>query len=721
MSFYLPFESWSTTSTTLSKFWLKWITNGALPPSVGPISSFQVNQRALVIAGPNDDSLAAVNVLRGYGMPHDVFNVGSGDFNLEVTPNSVGAYSFVVLMASMNDLTASQQTRLRTYLNTYNIRLVKLNDFPDPATGVSPYDGSGTSVNQPAYLSPDGAQLAVAAGIQPSILLNTLNLWRIPGRITNSALAKPILMLRPAGSYPVDTVGAAIITYPFYQQLSFYVPSGSWSLTSMVLGHIWFTWGTRGFYPGYRRIMFSTQVDDFFLSTPTQVGQPLFRINAADMNGVQRWQTNLNTRMNAGSSFKLDIIFNGNGVYMETAKALASIQAVQLDPIAYVSVNKEFKKPLGTGIDVWAPINLNPYSSASVAANLNNFLQYDPLFNFIYTNQEQYFLGSHTFTHEDLNNCTYRDAFNEITVNQNFARGVGFDTKPNWSKHSLVSPGISGIFNGDAIRAWRDAGLTSVVGDITRPNINNPNPYWPFITTDASSNNPGFTVIPRASTNIFFNASTPAQNEAVYRGQYGQTQTFKQIVDADASRAVFRFMNLYWDAFMFHQGNLRNSDLSTTVNPPPGPASPLSTYNSGIALPGSRNGATAAYTGGNISILGSWVESVVQLFQQYTNWPMVTYKMDDMEDLYNQRFIRENAGVVVNVNSSPDGFTQFTVRSSRACVYPVTFPTSVVAGNIVNMQAGWRTEKLGADPLTLWIPLDGSSTVTVNLNVLIPN
>ncbi|KAJ3399032.1 hypothetical protein HDV05_002101, partial [Chytridiales sp. JEL 0842] len=397
------------------RVWLKWITNGALPPTVGPLPSFEVNQRVLIIAGPSDDSLAAVNVLRGYGMPYDLYNVGSGDFDLEVTPDAVGAYSFVVLMAAMNSLTPSQHRRLRVYLSSYNVRLVKLNDYPDPGTGVSPYNYLGTAEEQPVYLTAEGADLALAAGVQPSVVLSTFNLWHMPGVISDPEIAKPVLMFQAGAGFPVDTVAAALITYPYYQQLSFYVPSGSWSLTSMVLGHIWFVWGTRGFYPGFRRIMFSAQVDDFFLGTPTQVGQPLFRISAADMMGVQRWQTDLNTRMNAGSNFKLDLIFNGNGVYMETSKAIQNISAVILDPIAYFSVNKEFKKPLGTGIDVWAPINLDPYNSTSVAANLNNFLTHDALFNFVYNNQDQYFLGSHTFTHEDLNNCTYRDAFNEIT------------------------------------------------------------------------------------------------------------------------------------------------------------------------------------------------------------------------------------------------------------------------------------------------------------------
>ncbi|KAJ3402795.1 hypothetical protein HDV05_008230 [Chytridiales sp. JEL 0842] len=652
-------------------------------------------------------------------MPYDLFSVGKGDFTLERTANSVGAYSFIVLMAPMTSLTPSQQNRLTSYLTAYNIRLVRLGDQPDPSTGVSAFNGQGSGDNQPVYLTADGVPLATAAGVQPSILLSTAGLFHVPSKITNPATAKAVLMFQKNAAFPEDTVAAALITYPTYQQLSFYLPFGFWSLTSMVLGHIWFSWGTRGFYPGYRRIMFSTHVDDVFLSTNNQANQPAYRISAADMAAVQKWQTDINKRMNTGSSFKLDLAFNGNGVFAETNTKLASVKQVDLDDIAYFSVNKEFKKPLGTGIDVWAPIDLNPYSVANVAANLPNFLRHDALFNFLYTNQAQYFWNSHSFTHEDLNNCTYRDAFNEITVNQNFAKGIQLDSKSYFSKHSIVSPAISGVFNGDAIRAFKDAGITSVVGDITRPNINNnTNPHWPFITSMESSNNAGFTIIPRAATAIYFNCSTPQENEALYARIYpAQPLNFRGILNAEVERTVYKLMNLHWDAYMFHQVNLRTADLSTAQNPPPGPTAPLSTFNSGVNVPGTRNGATAAYTGGNISILGSWVEAVVQEFNRYVNWPMVTFKMDDMEDLFNARVVRETAGVVVNVAARPDGFTQFTVTSARPCTAPISFPPNVAASNIVGLPAAWKTEKLGSDPLTVWVPLDGRTPVTITLNV----
>jgi hypothetical protein len=123
-------------------------------------------------------------------------------------------------------------------------------------------------------------------------------------------------------------------------------------------------------------------------------------------------------------------------------------------------------------------------------------------------NNAYFYLGSHTFTHEDLNNCSYTDAYSELIYNRNFATAAGWSNLPTWSNFSMVSPGISGVFNGDALKAFVDAGYSSIVGDTSRPNIGNPiNSRWPWITSISSSNYEGFSVIPRFPTAIYFNSS----------------------------------------------------------------------------------------------------------------------------------------------------------------------------------------------------------------------
>jgi hypothetical protein len=80
---------------------------------------------------------------------------------------------------------------------------------------------------------------------------------------------------------------------------------------------------------------------------------------------------------------------------------------------------------------------------------------------------------SHTFTHEDENNATYYDCYNEISWNQAWLAAVGISSAAKFSK-GLIPPAITGLHNGDALRAWETLGITSVVGDNTRPALLNP-------------------------------------------------------------------------------------------------------------------------------------------------------------------------------------------------------------------------------------------------------
>jgi hypothetical protein len=76
---------------------------------------------------------------------------------------------------------------------------------------------------------------------------------------------------------------------------------------------------------------------------------------------------------------------------------------------------------------------------------------------------------SHTFTHEDQDNSTYFDVYREIAWNQAWLKNVGISSATKWSGTGIIPPAITGLHNGDALRAWSDLGITHVVGDNTRP------------------------------------------------------------------------------------------------------------------------------------------------------------------------------------------------------------------------------------------------------------
>jgi len=101
-------------------------------------------------------------------------------------------------------------------------------------------------------------------------------------------------------------------------------------------------------------------------------------------------------------------------------------------------------------------------------------------------------------THEALNNATYSDASKEISFNQAWLKQVGISAAQRFSAGGLVPPAITGLHNGDAIKAWRDNGIKNVVGDNTRPVLmNKDNSFWPLMSTVASNGYAGLLIMPR--------------------------------------------------------------------------------------------------------------------------------------------------------------------------------------------------------------------------------
>lgn len=80
---------------------------------------------------------------------------------------------------------------------------------------------------------------------------------------------------------------------------------------------------------------------------------------------------------------------------------------------------------------------------------------------------------SHTFTHQDENNATYSDVYKEITWNRAWIEAVGISKAKKYSPNGIIPPAITGMHNGDAIRAWVDGGIKYVVGDNTRSGLMN--------------------------------------------------------------------------------------------------------------------------------------------------------------------------------------------------------------------------------------------------------
>jgi hypothetical protein len=161
-------------------------------------------------------------------------------------------------------------------------------------------------------------------------------------------------------------------------------------------------------------------------------------------------------------------------------------------------------KPIGTGVNLW-PSTPVTYPYTTKCTNLDALKTWWAKSS----NLNAFAHVSHTFTHEDQDNATYFDVFQEMTWNQAWLKQVGIAAATRYSPLGLIPPAITGLHNGDAIRAWIASGVTHVVGDNTRPVLlNTVNEMWPLMSTVASNGYAGVQITPRWATNIYYNVNS---------------------------------------------------------------------------------------------------------------------------------------------------------------------------------------------------------------------
>ncbi|KAH6682252.1 hypothetical protein F5X68DRAFT_211366, partial [Plectosphaerella plurivora] len=386
---------------------------------------------------------------------------------------------------------------------------------------------------------------------------------------------------------------------------------------------------TRGVFLGKRKTHLSTQVDDVQL--PTDMYYPagkVFKTRVADMTGHVTWMADLNKRLPAGSAFKLELAHNGNGD-IDAANTATNTVCKPMYPVYtddQVDTPLEFQKPLGTGTDRW-PAEFVTYPWSLQCAQRDAFAKW---FSTL-ANTDAYMHLSHTFTHYELNNATYKDAKREIEFNQKWMNQIGIDKAKQFSASSLVPPAITGLHNGDVIKAWMDSGLTNVVGDNTRaPLKSTVSKYHPLITNVKDNGWAGLTIIPRFATTIYYNCDTPECTTKEWIDTSGGKGTFTDLLNlarADNTRYLFA---LQADPYMFHQANMRQSDMpSITV--------------------GSKTG--------KMSLIMAWTETIAQEMTRLTAWPIISLPQKDIATYFLARQTLDTCRPTLAYGYSADGKT----------------------------------------------------------------
>ncbi|KAF2188804.1 putative extracellular serine-rich protein [Zopfia rhizophila CBS 207.26] len=653
-----------------------------------------VNSTILILSREPNATDSGTCVLRGYGIPFQVVNLalqGGGFPQLNSTPDT-GNYGGIVTVNARGYkggddwkkvLNEKQWDALYKYQEAFGVRMVRLNSWPSSDFGVSAVGDSGVTADQPIAII--DASRFPTANLVVNAQMSTVDLTKYPAKIINTTLATEIAQF---GGQQKSTA-AVINKFPSgrEQQVWFLPFATAFSPTSNLLSHVWIHWMTRGVYLGFRRIYFNTQVDDVFVETELYQTNKAYRITAADFEEHVAWMKEINGKMPAGSKYVIELGHNGNGNIEAAVEKDYDNDPAKCDPqegVEYPAQTDgppEYTKPIGTGKDLWDK-KFTKYQWTLACSKL------DALENYFAekANMKAYFHVSHTFTHEDETNATYADVVKEITWNQEWFKRIGFtdtESAPNFSPNGLIPPGITGLHNGDAIRAWLENGITYAVGDNSRPILMNradrKSDFHPFITNVAENGYDGAYVIGRWGTSVYYNCDLPACTNTEWKAIAAGTGDFNNQLEYEKTVNSRHLLALRWDPFMFHQANMRVSDTSEIT----------------------VNGVKKKY-----SLLMAWTEVVVQELVRLTQWPIITLKHDDIAKAIINRKARDECSPNLTYQLSNDrksitGVTVNAANSKCSMTIPVTFPGAVGSAD------GATKEQVGKDPLTLWVKLDG--------------
>ncbi|KAJ5110965.1 hypothetical protein N7532_001500 [Penicillium argentinense] len=658
--------------------------------SASAIAQANIAANILVIARDSASAGVASSGLNAYGIPFTTLLVPKAGVALPALNSSTSGNFGGIVVASevsydygtsgfQSALTTDQWNQLYAYQLEYGVRMVQYDVYPGPNYGATAI-GSGccdTGVEQDISFT-DISDFPTS-GLKTGAGVSTKGLWHYPATISNTTSTKQIASFAANSVTASDSVAAVINNFDGREQMAFFISfDTTWSATSNYLQHAWITWVTRGLYAGYRRVNLNTQIDDMFLETDIYYPSgTTFRIRTEDMENVKNWIPTILAKMNPGSIYFPEVGHNGNGNIENSSNTDAGYTACNGGGIEYDSppdTALEFQKPLGTGTNLW-PATPTTYSWSTKCNNL------DPLLVWWTTaaNLNSFGSISHTFTHEEQNNATYSDVNKEISFNQAWIKAVGIDQSEHWTSNGIIPPAITGLHNGDALQAWWDNGITNCVGDNTRSVLlNTQNAMWPYFTVTSTDGFDGMQVNPRWATRIYYNCDTPDCTLQEWIDTSAGSGTFEDLLATEKADTMRHLFGLHHDGYMFHQANLRNSDVAELT----------------------INGETAKY-----SIFQAWVETQVYEFTRLVDWPLITLKHQDMSASFLDRYKRDACGYSLNYTVSNKKITAVTVSatdSSCSSKIPVTFPTAPS-----NTQ-GFTVEQVGSDPATVWVQLSGS-------------
>jgi hypothetical protein len=607
------------------------------------------------------------------------------------------AYDYGGTTGWQSAITTDQWTALNNYQLSFNVRMVRIDEYPGASFGTTPgADGGCCTSPVTQNISFSDTSDFPTAQLKANVKVGTDGLYHVPATITDSSTTKAVAVFTPDSGSTVGGVAAVINNFNGREQFVWFISwATDWSQTSNWLQHAHIHWMTRGVFVGKRKVHLSDQIDDMQLSTemfyPTNI--PEVKIGITDLEAHVDWQTSINSRLPAGSDFWLEIGHNGNGDIINSTLTDDDMNTNKCNPpdAVYweqdVQAPNEWRKPLGTGDDVWPTgTKYETYSWSLACAKIDQFA----LWFTKAANLNHFAHLSHTFSHMSLNNATYHDAKREIQFNQAWMKQMGIDTATRFTANGIIPPAITGLNNGDSIQALMENGIKHVVGDNTRPATRNPNSvYWPLISTYATNGYDGLTIIPRFSSRIYFNCHTPDCTTREWIQTSAGSGDFNTLLALEKTSSTRNLLALQSDPYMFHQANM---------------------YTTGNDI------RTIGDQTRRMSLVMAWTETVVQEMIRLTNWPITSQTQDQMATYFTNRMTLDACSPKMSYVWSNDGKTLQKVvvtANGNTCSTPI--PVTIPKGSVTASGGSVTSDVVGAEPPIQWVTLNGSP-VTLTLS-----
>jgi hypothetical protein len=588
---------------------------------------FEVEMKVLLLSATSDTLIEpeltiAIKALQSFGITYDhkVLTQDSDLISRELLSleenNGVGKYYAIVLTTGLlvfqnkeriwnSALTQDQWTQLEDYERRFHIRRVSLSTWPTPAIGLTVAGTPGSDNNDVIMANNLGPY---TSGMVPELRTSLSYTWQTPAKILDSSKVKPVFYFgnKVENEKPL---AAAIINFSDHrEQMHFFFVQSQYSMPSLLAIPIWLRWVTGNIYMGKRRVYLNVQVDDFFLNTDRWSpylsknpgdGSRNYRLRPEDLDYFVKYRHENLISLSGDPNFKIDLAFNGFGVW--------EARGYKKDAL---------------------------------------FMQAKKLTN-------EYNWISHTYSHMDLNLFNYERAMDEFNKNTEMAKDIfGSEEHPSYSRKSMVTPRISGLFVPGVLKAMVDSQILYVAGDTTRPEITPGNMYVGRWTTKEQNGFEGVLIIPRAATEIYYDVTDTIELSSEYNHRYrkyfGRDLSYQEIYQRESDRVVRSLLRLEPIPNMFHVTNLR-----------------------AFLLPEESENKN------RVSLISLWLDAVLAEYRKYSTLPVRALKFDNLAEIFIQRMDYEKCGARSYLTFKDRKPISLKSNSEKKCIMNITTGTEV--------------------------------------------